>query len=100
MQPGNRHGMVMEVMVAAGSPPISTVGTPGGMMASGNPGCGSGVGVGAGGWMGAWQCGTLCNTKSVMRAAGGLNAGLAATGLAAMGFAEMGFAEMGFAEMG
>jgi hypothetical protein len=49
MQPGNRHGIVMEVTVAAGRLPIKTVGAPGGMIASGNPGCGNGVGVGAGG---------------------------------------------------
>jgi len=49
MQPGNRQGIVIEVTVAAGKPPIITVGTPGGMISSGNPGCGIGVGVGAGG---------------------------------------------------
>jgi len=71
MHPGNRHGIVMEVTVAAGRLPMSTVGAPGGMISSGNPGCGSGVGVGAGGCIGAWQCGMLCNTMSVTRAAGG-----------------------------
>jgi hypothetical protein len=45
-QPGSRQGIVIEVTVAAGRLPISTVGAPGGMIASGNPGCGSGVGVG------------------------------------------------------
>jgi hypothetical protein len=49
IQPGNRHGIVMDVAVAAGKLPIMTVGTPGGMICSGKPGCGSGVGVGAGG---------------------------------------------------
>jgi hypothetical protein len=78
MQPGSKHGIVMDVTVAAGMLPINTVGAPGGMIASGNPGCGSGVGAGAGGWMGAWQCGMVCSTMSPTRAAGGLNAGLAA----------------------
>jgi hypothetical protein len=32
MQPGRRHGIVMEVAVAAGKLPIITVGTPGGMI--------------------------------------------------------------------
>jgi hypothetical protein len=49
MQPGKRHGIVMEVAVAAGKLPIITVGTPGGMICSGKPGWGNGVGVGAGG---------------------------------------------------
>jgi hypothetical protein len=80
IQPGSRQGIVMEVAVAAGRLPINTVGTPGGMISSGNPGCGNGVGAGAGGWMGAWQCGMLCSTMSVMRAAGGLKAGLGAIG--------------------
>jgi len=35
--------------VAAGKLPIITVGTPGGMICNGRPGCGTGVGVGAGG---------------------------------------------------
>ncbi len=48
-QPGKRHGIVMEVAVAAGKLPIITVGTPGGMIVSGRPGCGNGVGAGAGG---------------------------------------------------
>jgi hypothetical protein len=72
MHPGSRQGIVMEVAVAAGKLPINTVGAPGGMIASGNPGCGSGVGAGAGGWIGAWQCGMAWMTMSVMRAAGGL----------------------------
>ena len=38
MHPGSRQGMVMPVAVAAGRPPIITVGTPGGMICSGNPG--------------------------------------------------------------
>jgi hypothetical protein len=38
MQPGSMQGMVMEVTVAAGRLPMSTVGAPGGMMASGKPG--------------------------------------------------------------
>jgi hypothetical protein len=49
MQPGRRHGIVMDVAVAAGKLPIITVGTPGGMIWSGKPGWGNGVGVGAGG---------------------------------------------------
>ena len=72
MHPGKRQGMVIEVAVAAGRLPINTVGAPGGMIASGNPGCGSGVGAGAGGWMGAWQCGIIWMTMSETRAAGGL----------------------------
>jgi len=70
MHPGSMHGMVMSVTRAAGMLPISTVGAPGGMIISGNPGCGTGVGVGAGGWIGAWQCGAICITWSVTRAAG------------------------------
>ena len=62
MQPGNMHGMVMSVTRAAGRLPISTVGAPGGMIISGNAGCGTGVGVGAGGCIGAWQCGAVCST--------------------------------------
>jgi hypothetical protein len=58
-QPGSKHGIVIEVTVAAGRLPMSTVGAPGGMIAKGNPGCGSGVGAGAGGWIGAWQCGII-----------------------------------------
>src|SRR5271165_6673990 len=76
-QPGNRHGIVIDVTVAAGRLPINTVGAPGGMISSGKPGCGSGVGVGAGGWIGAWQCGIVCSTMSLTRAAGGLTAHLA-----------------------
>lgn len=49
IQPGSKHGIVMDVTVAAGMLPIKTVGAPGGMIASGNPGCGNGVGAGAGG---------------------------------------------------
>lgn len=48
-QPGNMHGIVIELTVAAGRPPIITVGAPGGMICSGSPGCGTGVGAGAGG---------------------------------------------------
>ena len=77
MHPGNKQGMVIEVTVAAGRLPIKTVGAPGGMMASGNPGCGSGVGAGAGGWIGAWQCGIIWITMSLTRAAGGLTVHLA-----------------------
>ena len=73
MQPGNMQGIVIDVMVAAGIPPIKTVGAPGGMIMSGRPGWGMGVGVGAGGWIGAWQCGMLCKTRSVTRAAGGIS---------------------------
>jgi hypothetical protein len=52
-QVGSMHGCDMSVTRAAGTPPIITVGAPGGIMASGSGGCGSGVGVGAGGWIGA-----------------------------------------------
>ncbi len=63
---------VMSAMRAAGIFPIRTVVAPGGIIGSGKAGCGTGVGVGAGGWIGAWQCGAVCKTLSVTRAAGGI----------------------------
>ena len=46
--PGSMHGAVLHKAVAAGFPPIITVGFPS-INASGSPGCGAGVGTGAGG---------------------------------------------------
>ena len=46
--PGSKHGAVLQSAVAAGFPPIMTVGLHS-MSASGSPGCGAGVGTGAGG---------------------------------------------------
>ena len=59
-QLGSEQGAVMSVDRAAGKPPIFTVTAPGGTMASGNAGCGTGVGTSAAGWIGAWQCGASC----------------------------------------
>ena len=47
-QPGSIQGADLQSAVAAGFPPIMTVGFPS-MSASGRPGCGAGVGTGAGG---------------------------------------------------
>ena len=47
-QPGSMHGAVLHKAVAAGFPPIITVGLPS-INAKGSPGCGAGVGTGAGG---------------------------------------------------
>lgn len=69
--PINMQGMVVSVVRAAGLPPIKTVGQPF-MIASGIAGCGVGVGTGAAGWIGAWQCGAVCLTKSPILAAGGI----------------------------
>ena len=46
--PGSIHGAVLHRAVAAGFPPIMTVGFPS-INARGSPGCGTGVGTGAGG---------------------------------------------------
>ena len=70
-QPGSKHGTVVLVTVAAGRFPIRTVGAPL-IMAKGRPGCGTGVGTGAAGWIGAWQCGASCFTRSLIRAAKGI----------------------------
>ena len=47
-QPGSIQGADLQRAVAAGFPPIITVGLPS-IRASGRPGCGTGVGTGAGG---------------------------------------------------
>lgn len=70
-QPGSIQGAVLHSAVAAGLPPIITVGFPS-INASGRPGWGTGVGTGAGGWIGAWQCGASCLARSPMDTAGGI----------------------------
>jgi len=56
VQPGSEHGALWSVTRAAGLLEIITVGAPGGMIASGSPGCGIGTGGTAGGCS-MWQCG-------------------------------------------
>ena len=51
-QPGKVQGPDLQSAVAAGLPPIMTVGFPS-INGRGSPGCGAGVGTGAGGWIGA-----------------------------------------------
>ena len=63
---GHTH---ISVIRAAGSPPIKVVAAALTII-SGIAGWATGVGTGAGGWMGAWQWGLSCNTRSVRRAAG------------------------------
>jgi hypothetical protein len=52
-QLGRVQGPDMSVTRAAGIMSILVVTDPGGMIARGNPGWGTGVGTGAGGWIGA-----------------------------------------------
>jgi len=71
-QAGSVHGAVTSVTRAAGILPIITFGAPV-TIASGNAGWADGVGTGAGGWIGAWQWGESCLTKSPIRAAAGIS---------------------------
>ena len=61
VQPGSMQGCVMSPTHATGMPPMVTVTAPGGMMANGRAGWGTGVG-GTAGWIGAWQWGACCST--------------------------------------
>src|SRR5262245_25159592 len=70
-QPASTQGAVVSETRAAGSLPIVTFGAPL-MMASGIAGCADGVGTGAAGWIGEWQCGASCLTRSPIRAAAGM----------------------------
>ena len=71
-QEGSVHGPEPLPTIAAGWLLIRTVAAVPEMIASGRPGCGTGVGTGAGGWIGAWQCGESCLIMSPIRAAAGM----------------------------
>lgn len=73
-QEGSEQIAVVSLTRAAALPPIITFGAPL-MIARGRAGWAEGVGTGAAGWIGAWQCGASCFTKSPIRAAAGIAAG-------------------------